>query len=152
MKLNSCFFIGHHNAPDNIYGVLEQTVERYAADYGVTSFTVGHYGNFDAMAARAVRKAKTHWPEIKLTLLLPYYSAEIGQTPPKGFDNSFYPPGMETVPKRLAIPRANRWMMENSRILIAYVSHPGNAKILFEQAEKRKKKGLLVVENLFSQS
>ncbi len=152
MKLNSCFFIGHHNAPESIYEVLERTVERCAADYGVTSFTVGHYGNFDAMAARAVRKVKAHRPELKLTLLLPYYSAEIRQALPRGFDNSFYPPGMETVPKRLAIPRANCWMMENSSILIAYVSHPGNAKKLFEQAEKRKEKGLLVVENLFSKN
>ena len=29
---------------------------------------------------------------------------------PEGFDRTLYPDGMETVPKRLAIVRANYWM------------------------------------------
>ena len=31
--------------------------------------------------------------------------------PPQGFDNTFYPPGMEKVPRKLAIVRANRYMV-----------------------------------------
>ncbi len=46
-------------------------------------------------------------------------------TPP-GFDGTFYPPGMETVPKRAAIVRANRYMVDHSDYLIAYAWHPAS--------------------------
>ncbi len=60
-------------------------------------------------------------------------------TPP-GFDGTFYPPGMETVPKRAAIVRANRYMVDHSDYLIAYAWHPAsNARELVEYAQRRKK-------------
>ena len=53
MKSKSCFFIGHREAPESIYPELAQTVEQLI-EQGVTDFYVGHYGNFDRLAARAV--------------------------------------------------------------------------------------------------
>ena len=68
---------------------------------------------------------------------------------PSGYDGSFYPPGMETVPRKLAIVRANRYMVDNSQFLIAYARYSAsNAWKLTEYARKREKKGLLHVENL----
>ena len=44
-------------------------------------------------------------------------------------------PGMETVPKRAAIVRANRYMVNHSDYLIAYAWHPAsNARELVEYA------------------
>ena len=34
---------------------------------------MGNYGHFDTFAAHAVREAKKHYPEVMLTLLIPYY-------------------------------------------------------------------------------
>lgn len=125
MKSKSCFFIGHREAPESIYPELAQTVEQLIGQ-GVTDFYVGHYGNFDRLAARAVIAAKQRYPEVRLTMLLPYHPAERKVALPAGFDGSLYPPGMENVPRRFAIARANRWMVEHCTHLVAYVTHPAS--------------------------
>lgn len=125
MKSKSCFFIGHREAPESIYLELSQIVEQLI-EQGVTDFYVGHYGNFDRLAARAVIAAKQRHPEVRLTMLLPYHPAEREVILPSGFDGSLYPPGMENVPRRFAIARANRWMVEHCTHLVAYVTHPAS--------------------------
>ena len=58
----------------------------------------------------------------------------------------FYPPGMEKVPRRYAIVRANQHMVDHIDYLIAYVWHPAsNARNLLEYAQKREKWGLISV-------
>ena len=144
-----CFFIGHREAGEGLLPTLTAAVERNITEYGVTSFMVGRYGNFDKLAARAVIDAKKRHPEVTLTLLLPYHPFDRPIPTPEGFDSTFYPPGMETVPKRVAIVRANRYMMENSSHLIAYAWHPAsNARELVEYARAREMKGAIHVENL----
>lgn len=144
-----CFFIGHREAGEGLLPTLTAAVERHITEYGVTSFMVGRYGNFDKLAARAVIDAKKRHPEVTLTLLLPYHPFDRPIPTPEGFDSTFYPPGMETVPKRVAIVRANRYMMENSSHLIAYAWHPAsNARELVEYARAREMKGSIHVENL----
>ena len=76
--MNSCFFIGHREASEEIFPELAETVERHIVDYGVTEFIVGNYGGFDRMAARAVISAKALHPGITLLLLLTYHPAERG--------------------------------------------------------------------------
>ncbi len=39
---------------------------------------------------------------------------------PPYFDGIFYPSGMEAVPRRLAVVRANRYIVDNNNFLIAY--------------------------------
>ena len=82
---------------------------------------------------------KQQYPQIALSLLIPYHPVERPIETPPGFDNTYYPPGMEKVPRKLAIVRANRYMVENVDYLIAYAWHPAsNARNLVEYAEKRK--------------
>ena len=113
----TCFFIGHREAPDSLLPQLSVEIERHITEYGVTDFVVGRYGHFDALVAKYDRPIP----------------------PPPGFDGTFYPPGMETVPKRAAIIRANRYMVEHSEYLIAYAWHPAsNAWDLVEYAQRSK--------------
>lgn len=144
--MKSCFFFGHAHAPTEILPVLTQTVERHISAFGVTEFIVGNYGDFDHMAAKAVMEAKVQHPEITLSLLIPYHLAERPVAYPSGFDNTFYPPGMERVPRRLAIVRANRYMVDHVDYLIAYVWHPAsNAQNLLEYAQKREQRHLISI-------
>lgn len=100
-------------------------------------FLVGHYGGFDKLAARAVIDAKKAHTEVTLTLLLPYHPAERPMAAPEGFDGTYYPPDMERVPRRIAIVRANRYMVDHVDDLIAYAWHPvSNARKLVEYAKK----------------
>ena len=140
----TCFFIGHREAPDSLLPTLNAEVERHITEYGVTDFVIGDYGQFDALAAKCVKAAKKRHPEVTLTLLLPYHPYDRPTPIPPGFDGTFYPPGMETVPKRAAIIRANRYMVDHSDYLIAYVWHTAsNAWDLMEYARKREKSKMI---------
>jgi len=137
----SCFFIGHREASEEIYPALYVAVEQHILEYGVTEFIVGQYGRFDRLAASAVKEAKRFYPEVKLTLLLPYHPAERPIPTLDGFDSTFYPPGMESVPRKIAIVRANRYVVDHVDYLIAYVWHPAsNARALVEYAQERQQK------------
>ena len=143
--MKSCFFIGHRRVSEDIQERLEEVVEQHICQYGVTCFTVGHYGDFDVMAARAVKEAKKRHPEVELYMLLPYHPHDQPIATPKAYDGTYYPPGMETVPKRAAIVRANRQLVEESDYLIAYWKHFGNTRDLVEYAQRREKRGLIQI-------
>ena len=136
--LKSCFFIGHREASYEVFPALIESVEKHITEYGVTEFIVGNYGGFDRMAASAVIAAKIRHPGITLSMLIPYHPAERSVIPPQGFDNTFYPPGMEMVPRKFAIVRANHYIVEHVEYLIAYVWHPAsNARNVLAYAEKK---------------
>ena len=137
--MDSCFFIGHREASSEILPALTEAVEQHITGYGVTEFIVGNYGAFDRMAAKVVIAAKERYPQITLTMLIPYHPAERPIELPQGFDGSFYPPGMEKVPRRVAIVRADRYMIDHVDHLIAYAWHPAsNARELVRYAMGRK--------------
>ena len=145
----SCFFIGHRETSGEIYQALYAAVEQHILEYGVTEFIVGHYGGFDRLAASAVKEAKRIYPEVRLTLLLPYHPAERPISTPDGFDGTFYPSGMESVPRKAAIIRANRYVIDHVDYLIAYAWHPAsNARELLEYAQRRERKGKIAVSVL----
>ena len=147
--MKSCFFIGHREASLELLPALKEAIEQHIVEYGVREFIVGNYGGFDHMAAKAVIAAKERHPGITLSMLIPYHPAERPMEPPQGFDNTFYPPGMEKVPRKLAIVRANRYMVDHVDYLIAYVWHPAsNARNLVEYAQKQKRKNIVQITQL----
>ena len=133
----SCFFIGHRHAEERIYEKLLTAIDTHISAYGVTDFLVGHYGDFDRMAARAVAEARRTHPGISLTMLLPYYPEDRAISVPPIFDGTFYPPGMEFCPKRYAIVRANQYAIEHNDYLIAYVTGVGKSRDCLNYAERK---------------
>ena len=102
---------------------------------------------FDHMAARVVTGAKQRHSDISLTQLMPYYRTDAGPLP-DGFDGSLFPDGLEAVPKRAAIIRANRYMIHHCDCMIVYdAGRTGNTRRLVSDA--RKIEGLLI-ENVAS--
>ena len=147
--MKSCFFIGHREASESLTETLAEAIEKYITELGVLEFVVGGYGAFDRIAARQLAAAKERHQEINIMLLTPYHPSERKICLPNGFEVSFYPPDMENIPKRLAIVRANRYMVEHSDYLIAYVWHPAsNARELLEYAQKLESQGRIQIENL----
>jgi len=153
MNGKTACFIGHSEILGNrneLSHALTAAVERHITEYGVTEFLVGNYGAFDHMTAAAVKRAKVQHSGIHLYPMLPYHP-EQGRSLPdiEGFDNSVYPFELEGVPRRLAIPRLNRLMVEDADYAIAYVLHSwGGAATTLRYAEVRQRKGLMRIENL----
>jgi len=144
MEDKTCFFIGSRYAPSNIKEQLTKAIEQHIAEYNVTSFTVGHYGNFDVITAKVLSELKKCYPSIELNLLLPYHPVHQEVRRFEGFV-PIYPVGLERVPKRYAIVQANRNQIEKSDYLIAYCRGVGNTRNFVEYAQRREKKGLIKV-------
>jgi len=143
--MKTCFLFGHRDAPDDLRPHIELAVEYHYTKLGVRQFIVGGYGNFDRIAGSAVKAVKLRHPDIDFRLLLPYHPAERAVEVTPGFDGTFYPEGMEKVPRKVAIVRANQYMVRNTDTIICYVKHFGNTRTLLEQAQKRSD---LYVQNL----
>lgn len=143
MNEKSCFFIGSRYSSGDIREQVVEVVEKHIVEYGVTTFTVGHYGDFDILVRGVLREVKERHANIKLYLLAPYALNQKRDVPER-FNGTYYPEGLEKVPFRYAIVKANRLMVETSDYLIA---HPGfgNSRTLVEYAQKREKKGLIKV-------
>ena len=149
MEGKSCFFIGHRDADERLLPRLELVIDRLIWEENVRYFYVGGYGGFDRLAAAAVRHLKQKHPDIALMLVLPYHPAERPTEAPEGFDRTYHQDGLESTPKRYAIVRANKIMVDACDWLVCYVRHgAGNSRKLLEYAQRRAERGLIQIENI----
>ena len=120
-----CAFFGHRNIPDDLEPRLRETIRQAIEDYGITEFWNGGYGGFDRLAERVVASLKAEYPQIKNRLIYAYPA----QYPPRPtFDCSLYPKHLNDYPDKWHIPRRNKWIAEQSDLMITYVEH-ANSKI-----------------------
>ena len=147
--MKSCFFIGHREADERLLPRLELVIDRLIREDGVRYFYVGGYGGFDRLATAAVRRMKQKYPDITLMLVLPYHPAERPTEAPDGFDGTYHPDGLESTPKRYAIVRANRIMVDTCDWLVCYVRHgASNSRKLLDYAEHLNNMGLIQIVNV----
>lgn len=66
MANKSCFFMGHREADERLLPRLELEISRLIQEENVRYFYVGGYGDFDRLAAVAVKKAKVRYSDIIL--------------------------------------------------------------------------------------
>lgn len=143
----TCFLFGHADTPQSILPAIEDAVERCYSIYGIHHFYVGNRGNFDSIAAKAVRNVKQKYPDVRLFLVLAYHPAEREPDMWGGYDNSYYPP-IEGTPRPYAIVKANRHMVDTVDSIICFVRHFGNTRNLLEYAQRRQKRDGVTIENL----
>ena len=147
--MKSCFFIGHRDADERLLPRLELVVDRLIREENVRYFYVGGYGGFDRVAAAAVRRTKEKYPDITLMLVLPYHPAERPTEAPDGFDGTYHPEGLENTPKRYAIVRANRIMVDTCDWMVCYIRHgASNSRKLLDYAEHLNNMGLIQIVNV----
>ena len=130
-------FYGHREVqePEKVWKWLNETVSGLIRD-GADCFSLGGYGGFDRMALSVVNKAKEAHPGVRAILVLPYLDRSMDLD---AYDGSVYPP-LEKVPRRYAISRRNRWMVDQADVVVAYVIHEwGGAATTLRYAEARKK-------------
>lgn len=137
MDDKSCFLFGHRDADERLLPALELAIEALIEDEAVCHFYVGHYGGFDRVAATALRRAKQRHPHITVMLVLPYLPT--GSEPlPRGFDGTYWPEGLESTPRRYAIVRTNRLLVDLCGFVVCHVvSDAGNSGRLLSYARRR---------------
>ena len=134
-------FIGHSEC----WGVDKETVRAAAEDLiqkGVETFLSGGQGGFDWLGARVVYELKEKYPHIRNILVIPYLTFKVLNK--ELFDGILYPDGFEKYYFKAAIPKRNRFLVDNSKYAICYVTHGwGGAAQTYEYAQKH---GLNIVD------
>lgn len=136
-------FCGHSQVSnsDAVAATLKTVIADLIAE-GATEFYLGGYGEFDSMAAHAVREAKAAHPEIISMLVIPYMDRDFD---PALYDNSVYPP-LETVPLKFAISKRNEWMVNQADVVVSCITHGwGGAATTLRYAQRKKKRIISVV-------
>lgn len=129
-------FFGHGDAPDSVKNVLIDILIDLIDNRGATHFYVGNHGNFDRYVASVLEKIKQIYPNIECNIVLAYLPLHNNEYR----INTVFPEGIETIPKKFAINFRNKWMIEQSDTIVAYVTHSfGGAARFVEMARKKKK-------------
>ena len=141
-KNKTCCFFGHREVTHIIRAKLTAIIEKLITENGVTNFYVGHQGQFDNMAYSVLKELKSNYPHIRYSVVLAYM-------PDEHFkevygEDTLFPDGMESVPKKFAISRRNDWMIQQSAFAVCYVYKITGGAAKFR--EKAEKKGLRVVD------
>lgn len=129
----TCTFIGHRDAPEIIRDKLKSTLIVLIREAAVENFYIGNNGGFDRIALAVLRELKLAYPHIKYSVVLACLPTENSME----IENSIYPEGLETVPKRFAIDRRNRWMLKRSDYLVSYVVHSTGGACKFSRIAKK---------------
>lgn len=144
-----CTFAGHREVYQaNISEMLDEAISKIINTDDSFRFLVGGMGEFDGMCSSAVRRAKRKYPntEIRLELVLPYLTQELNDNKlyyETSFDDVVIPIELAGVHYKSAITKRNRWMVEQSDWLIAFVYRDfGGAYTTLHYAEK---KGLQII-------
>lgn len=130
-------FAGHREidrfreVEDRLYNIVFDLIR--TKEY--VEFYVGNDGEFDIMAGSAVRRARKVLGDKNsaLNLVLPYPKADM-EYMESSFDSIIIPDECHGVHPKNAIFVRNRWMVQNSNLLVCYVTHAtgGAAKTLHE--------------------
>ena len=145
--MTTCTFAGHRE----VYAAyLDAKLEQAIADILLTDtefvFYTGGMGEFDARCAAAVRTAKCRNPhlDIQLCLVLPYMMQQLNEDKEyyeKAFDQIIVPLELAEVHYKVAITKRNRWMVDASDCLIAFVYRDfGGAYTTLKYAKRCDKK------------
>lgn len=138
-----CTFFGHADTPMSLFPLIQQNILSLLAKTPDILFYVGNHGNFDRMVLSILKKAAFDYPKMQYCVVLAYFPYLQDNTEKNDTTPTLFPEILETVPKRFAISYRNKWMVEHSDLVIAYVTHnTGGAAKYFNMA---KKKGLTVI-------
>lgn len=145
--MKACCGFGHRNVFENISSKIDNTVEE-AISQGCEIFYTGAMGEFDSLFSSAVRKAKKSYPNIKLICVKPYFTNDIntnGEYYASLYDDIIIPDEIADVHPKAAIKARNRWIIDNSDIVLIYtVRNYGGAYEAKRFAERNSKRLVII--------
>lgn len=137
-KESSAVFIGHRNCSEITIEKITPYIEALIAE-GINTFYNGGMGQFDRTAARAVFLLKEKYPNIKNNIVIPYHNFKVFNK--KLFDEIVAPFAEQhesNIYYISAIPKRNRYMVEQSSYALCYISGaPGGAVDTYKYAQSK---------------
>ena len=133
-------FFGHKDTPKEIEPTLRTTLIDLIENKNVIVFYVGNNGSFDTMVRRQLEDLSNTYP-ITYSVVLAYLPTKKSEY--DDFTNTILPEGIETVPKRFAISFRNKWMVEQSDVVVTYVTHSFGGAAQFKELAERQGKTVI---------
>lgn len=140
----TCCFAGHRLAPGFLFDEIIIAVKELVMAAEEIEFLSGSMGDFDKLCEHAVRQVKKEYPKrvIRLYRVLPSCQyiphKEEYQYQHSLFDDIIVCDASDGSHYKSMIGKRNRWMVEQSDFMIAYVMHErGGAYSAFRYARKR---------------
>lgn len=141
--MKACCGFGHRYVFENLISKLDNAVEE-AITQGCELFYTGAMGDFDSLFSSAVRSAKKVYPHIKLIGVKPYFTNDINTDKDYYaalYDDIIIPDELAGIHPKAAIKARNRWMIDNSDIVLIYtVRNFGGAYEAKRYAERNGKR------------
>ena len=133
-------FFGHKDTPKEIESTLRTTLVDLIENHGATEFYVGNNGNFDTMVRRQLEEL-SHTYHITYSVVLAYIPTKKSEY--DDFTNTLLPEGIESVPKRFAISYRNKWMIQQSDVVVTYVTRTYGGAAQFKTMAERQGKTVI---------
>ena len=132
-----CTFFGHRDCPDTVKPRLREVLVQIIERDGVDRFYVGHQGAFDAVVLSVLRELALLYPQIRYDIVLAYMPQEKSHFDTEMEQHTLLPEGIETAPRRFAIDRRNKWMLQQSDYVVTYVRYSWGGAAKFAHEAKR---------------
>lgn len=148
MQNKVCCCFGHRDVSEDIDSSLERILKKLIVKEGVNVFMSGDRGSFDTSFTYTVFRLKDKYPKIQLHLIEPYFTQKLEKN--KLFyeflyDSVIIPEVAANADYKAAIPIRNRWMVDNSDIIVAYIRRDyGGAYNAVKYAEEKNKRIIYV--------
>ena len=145
--MKACCGFGHRNVFENIKDKLYMAVKS-AAGQGCVIFYTGAMGEFDSLFSSAVRKAKKVYPNIKLICVKPYFTNDINTDRDYYaalYDDIIIPDELADIHPKAAIKARNRWIINNSDIVLIYTLRNYGGAYEAKRFAERNSKRLVII-------
>lgn len=144
-----CCFFGHKDIPSGLTERLFPVLTRLIAE-GVDSFLVGNQGGFDSTVLHTLRLLKEKHPHITYNVVLAYMPRNKEEWSAYEPMETLYPEGLESVHPRYAISWRNKWMIQESDVVVAYITHSWGGAAQFVEMAERKKKRIINIASMMN--
>ena len=110
-------FFGHRYVQKEIEPMLRSTLIDLIENHDCRLFYVGNQGGFDSMVTRVLEELIAIYP-IKVFVVLAYLPQDNTFSSSRSSIETIFPEGLESVPRRFAISHRNKWMIQQSDIVV----------------------------------
>lgn len=136
--MSACTFFGHRECYGLDREVLYRAIKKLILQ-GADTFYVGNQGQFDTMAYGCLRELRVEYPYIHVSMVLAYFPGK----KEKDLEDTVYPEEIEVGPRKFAIERRNRWLIDHSEHCLCYVGHSWGGAYKFAQLAKHRGKNVI---------
>ena len=93
-----------------------------------------------------MKKLSGTYPHIRYSVMLAYMPAKQDELDTVDYSDTVYPDELADIPRRFAVDRRNRMMLELADIVVTYVRCPGGGAAKFKELAEKNGKEIIEIK------